>query len=279
MRSFSYNVLQYRHDRASGEAINVGVLAFEPEEGRAAFVYDSSYRRLSDLYVNFDGPGYREALRKFETALKRIGQHQDRHLLRIVDPGLRSSDDVARRIWPDQGLSLALSPVRFAVGLDVDEEVKHLYHRYVEGLRRREPPAKRRDDQQLWGDILALSERFEGVVSRLHSAQVGPDHLEFDLVGKGPDDKAVIVEPISLDYLDTSKMMERAYNLGGKVVDLQQANDFDSMYVLLGEAHRESSLNSGTSRVKKYLKRFERVQVFEESEADRALRALDQALR
>lgn len=279
MKPISYSIIQYHHDRALGEALNVGVLAFEPEEGVAALEYERNSGWLSDRYEAFDRRGYRLAFERFANGLKRVGAGSDEALFHIHDSRIRSSQDIVKRVWPDVGLSFGLSPVRYTVASDLRSEAKSLFKRYIVGAGREEVNPKRRDDRELWADIVRKSDRFEGLASMLHQEKIGPQKVELDYVGRSPSSrKFFAIEPVSLDYQDASKIMDRAYGLAGRVLDLESVDEFEALYVVLGEPRRQPGLQKSSKEVTRILGRFEKVQVFEESRVNMALKKVSELL-
>lgn len=278
MNQISYNVIQYCHDRAIGEALNVGVLAFDFSSGQAALEYERSYRRLSEMYLSFDSEGYRLAFEKLKSGLsKRSSMNEERRLVQFADYRVGSSEELAKRVWPDLGLSFALSPVRFSMASNVFEEAKRLFERYVLSIRKANEGQRRRDDSELWEDILKRSERFEGVAARLHPQVIGPNEIKFDRVAKERiGNRLIAVEPLSLDYLEPSRIADRAFILGGKAHDLSDFPAFEKLMVLIGDPKRISNRRHGRDKATKILSRYENISVFEEERAESALQVLNE---
>ena len=65
--SYTYSVVRYLHDPATGETLNVGVVLWAPSVRCLAARFEHRYERLSNTFVDFKGEHYKRALRQFET--------------------------------------------------------------------------------------------------------------------------------------------------------------------------------------------------------------------
>ena len=66
---YSYCVIRYLHDPATGEMLNIGVILCAPSSKFVVARVGYRYERLSEAFANFDGDHYRRTLRQFSVVL------------------------------------------------------------------------------------------------------------------------------------------------------------------------------------------------------------------
>ena len=60
---YTYTVLRYVHDIATGEFLNVGVALYAPEPRFINVLCRTTYKRLRDVFPSLDGDSFRSAMR------------------------------------------------------------------------------------------------------------------------------------------------------------------------------------------------------------------------
>lgn len=102
---YSYCVIKYRHDRAAGEILNVGVVVYTAATGQLGVMCNPRYARLSEAFAHFDGDLYKRTMDKLRNAIRSIAERLTNNLFQIEERE-RFSDAgaILRTVWPDQGL-------------------------------------------------------------------------------------------------------------------------------------------------------------------------------
>src|SRR2546421_12030119 len=102
---YTYSVIRYLHDPATGEMLNIGVILCAPAarviEGRLEFRYE----RLSDAFVDFDGEHYRRTLQQFAQVLDILRERLSATTLFDLWDISANAQSIANQIWPDMDLS------------------------------------------------------------------------------------------------------------------------------------------------------------------------------
>src|ERR1700730_6268441 len=106
---YTYCVVRYRHDPATGEMLNIGVILSAPTANYLEERLDHHYERLSEAFSSFDGEHYRRTLRQFLAVLDILRERiRSKNLFDAWDiPSNVKS--VAEYVWPDIDLSFQIS--------------------------------------------------------------------------------------------------------------------------------------------------------------------------
>ena len=234
---FSYAVIRYRREAASGEALNVGVVAFAPETGEVGVQFCRRYSRLSDAFAGFDGEMHRTAMNRMKAALHAIARPMAEGLFQLEErERFSDAEALLRAVWPDQGLAYWGGPALYGVTEDLGAELTRLYDRFVGSQGNSPEQQARRDEEAVWDDFArALTAR--GVRRDVWTPKAfGPAQVEFEHAYK--NGKWHVVEPVSLDYLNPGQIKERAILTFGKVAAVSREDELGSVTVLVGKPQR-----------------------------------------
>lgn len=232
-RPFTYCVLRYVHDPVAGEAMNVGVLVYSGEAKFLQVRIEYRYERLSSSFSDFDGDGYRRTLRALEAGVEELRDY-------LFSPILRPSElpadagVIARRLWPDQGLSFRASEAGAGLSADLAATTADLFHRFVASQNDRTMDERRTDDE-VW---TLYRQRLSGTILRdlLHPRTFSTPNIEirFDYAFK--NERWHILKPLSLDFARTASIRRKASEFLGECVALNENEELrhGRLYLLLG---------------------------------------------
>jgi len=276
MKTISYSVLQYRHDRAIGEAINVGVLSYSREDSRAAFECVANIGQLSKLYAEFDASGFRSALRRLGKYVVDVNQRSEGRLIPAFDIQLGSAYDLLLSLWPDQGSSLVGEPARFVATESLEKETKRLFERLVTLVRPESPDRNSRKDDDVWKSLMQGMDRLEGLAARFkpHSFE---NEVHLDYVAQRLNDlRYVAIEPLALDYVDELRVRDRTFEVAGKAVGLNKVSEFEKLYVVIGAVPRTKEVERAVQWSQDFLSNLDlKVDVLSESNREGIAKVLD----
>ena len=71
---YTYTVLRYVHDIATGEFLNVGVALFAPEPRFVNAVCRTNFARLKAVFPSLDGDSFRASMRHVMACFERFGE-------------------------------------------------------------------------------------------------------------------------------------------------------------------------------------------------------------
>lgn len=146
--SYTYSVVRYLHDPATGETLNVGVVLWAPSVRYLAARFEHRYERLSNTFVDFQGEHYKRSLRQFETALDGLSADLTPTLL----PPTETPETVAgfiALIWPDEVLSFVSGPVLAGISDDPAQSLSEIFDRMVASQYSAHQTEKR-TDEEVW---------------------------------------------------------------------------------------------------------------------------------
>ena len=276
MNAVTYSILQYRHDRSLDEAINIGVLAYDPSEPRAEIQYEPRSRVLSALYDDFDSKGYRRSLRTLKSSLEALNRKSEGRLISAFPQHFETAEQLLRSIWPDSGASLTVTTSKYVATENLREEVQRLFKRLVPSSRIESPVSQGRSDDDVWNTIFDKIRRVEGLAARFQLISVA-NEVEFDHgFRREKDGKLVAIEPVAFDYLDVSRIRSRTFEIAGKSGGLSDSDEFAKLVVVFGREHRNASAAKTLGWAQKYLSEHgKKLTVVSEDDFDARLLALD----
>lgn len=234
---FSYAVIRYRRDVASGEALNVGIVAYAPECGQVFVHLCPRYSRLSDAFAGFDGEMHRSVMARLKTGLTAVARPLSEGLYQLEErERFPDVEALLRAVWPDQGLAYWGAPALFGVAEDLDAEGMRLYDRFVSSQSEHPENEPRRDEAAVWDDFARVLTARGVRRDILAPKAFGPAQVEFEHAYK--NGKWHVIEPVSLDYLNPGHIKERAILTFGKVAAVSREEELGSVTVLVGRPRR-----------------------------------------
>lgn len=228
---FTYRVLRYVHDPVAGETLNVGIILFAPGVPYLGVVVDTHYERLSKTFSGFNGENFRQILRRLDVAVNRFRQtHLD--VLPLAERP-ETVDQIAKKIWPDEGLSFTMGSTLAGVTEEnPEEELCDIFDRLVLSQYPRDEKQARTDD-----DVWNVYKR--PLAERALTPMLGPKgistrdlQITFDYAFR--NDNWHVLQPISLDVVRPESMQRKAALWLGNCTELKDSQDLGSVYLLLG---------------------------------------------
>lgn len=241
-REFSYVVLQYRRSPATGEALNVGVVAYAPATGEIAIRWEPSYSRLSSAFEGFNGEQYRATLRHLESSLARLQTQLQENLYAAEQrEQFKHAADIVRAIWADSELCYGVSPVRYGLTEDLQAEVDDLFEYFVRTQAPADEERARRSDEAVWRRF-EQTLREQNYILAVQSVVLGAKRIPFDYAY--PNGKIHVIEPVSLDYAQPATMENRVFRVLGKALSVSDAQEkLGAFLVVVGRPRRTEYLS------------------------------------
>jgi len=235
--SYTYSVVRYLHDPATGETLNVGVVLWAPSVRYLAARFEHRYERLSNTFVDFKGEHYKRSLRQFETALDSLSSDLAPTLLPLTETPTTVAGFVAL-IWPDEGLSFVSGPVLAGVTDDPAQTLREIFDRMVASQYSAHPTQKR-TDEEVWAVYSGplLQTRVQKKL-RPWTLQTPEVTLKFDHAFK--NENWQVLQAVSLDYVKAETIQRRAMNMLGAAAAVEGHPELSKLYILLGRPLTES---------------------------------------
>ena len=243
---YTYRVLRYLHDPATGEGLNVGILVYAPQLRWLRASFNLNIGRLKNAFPSLDGDVHRALMHRLRSRSECASQKcsdelsfgdSPTDLIGWTNTILREDDSSLQ--WGLQGGGLTVDPKR---------ELDELYERMV---ARHQVPSRRqgRDDNAIWS-LYKNSLKKTGAAELLTRHEVKTDlgKMKFDHAWKNGSWHCL--QPLSLDLLDSDSIRNKGYRVVGEVSAVQDALKNHEIYFLLGEPRNgdtrkaaESTLN------------------------------------
>lgn len=233
--TYTFRVIRYVHDPAVGEMLNVGVLLHAPEAHYLGFKFEPLYRRLSNTFVNFDGESYRRYINRVETALRRVAEKIQPSLDLTAPPG--DLEAITRLVLPDSGGCFQLGPMLAGITDEPAGELEIIFERMVASQYRQESRTRRTDDD-VW---TAYQRRLPIEVKRqLKEKTFETQEFETTFPHTFKNGRWHILEPVSMDYVDSGAIQKKAVDWLGNALALDGHPELGKIYLLLGAPQNEN---------------------------------------
>ena len=221
--TYELALLQFRPNVTSEELLNVGVVALSPITNQFEYRITERYGRLKAAYPDLDGPAFRKLSRGISAQCRRLNRELVADRLRVF--GEQSLVEMANRVVTEGSSNFAWSSVRFGACSDLKNRVHEVFHEYV-GRMEEKDPRDRIDNTVLWSTV-AEHPRVKAVLEAIDKpTPLETDNYSHTFRGSWMNGHLQVVEPISLDYVNSKEMLEQAVKWHGIVKVLENRNDF-----------------------------------------------------
>ncbi|WP_321840982.1 DUF3037 domain-containing protein [Paraburkholderia bannensis] len=261
--AYSYAVLRYVHDIATGEFVNVGVVVMSGRAGYLRFALRNTAGRITDIFPDLKPNLFRRTLR---TVSKRC-EDVARAWLTPLDLNQRelSLEKLLLTILPKDDSALVWGAIGSGLSKDLEATSNVLYERYVGKYDRRRHKTGR-TDEDVWRAVKKSLEdrRVLGFFEQktIHGKN---DDLEFDLAWK--NGLWHCIEPLSLDLNAPDSIRDKAHKCVGEIVGVSDTTDEFKVYLVVGKPS-DSSLNTAYEKALGILKNVPHVEVYAEEDKD-----------
>ncbi len=229
--AYTYTVLRYVHDFATGEFLNVGVALLAPERHYVNALCRTTYGRLKEVFPSLDGESFRAAMRHVTHEFERLRKELAEEL--PLRPTSRGIVGLAHAVLGADDSSLQWSPMGSGLTVDPDSTLERLYERFVMANEPRSP-THRRQDEDVWKRFsLELQQRqvLRHFVKKTIS--VDDDQVEFKHAWK--NGVWHCLAPVSFDLASADSIREKAHKWLGQLTSVSKATEDFKLYFLVGE--------------------------------------------
>ena len=109
--TFTYTVLRYVHDVATGEFVNMGVALYAPETKYVSGICNTRYGRLSKMFLDVNGDHLRSVMRFIQARFEEFSAKLNGEL------SLEERDSDSMRKCPEMSRSPVLGPTQWRAAL------------------------------------------------------------------------------------------------------------------------------------------------------------------
>lgn len=223
MIPFQFALLRYRHNASAGELVNVGVVMWIPNRRRLLFRVNDRYGRLASFFPGFDGVGYRAMVRQLRGRWEQAATELTGGA--TTNPEPESIDDLLPSLMREDASSFQWSPSMGGAVPSPERRLEQLFAEFVERHEAR-GPRERRDEHDVWA-VVEQRLQARGLAERVSfGVELGSDPYLYKFRLGWQNGKTQVLEPISLDILSPTEMVEKANMWRGRLHTLGPARAF-----------------------------------------------------
>lgn len=262
--AYTYTVLRYVHDVASGEFANVGVVLLAPEGRYAGARCRGTHGRVSRFFPDMEKDGFKALMGFIERRVDELGTRLRDEL--PLDQVPLDAGVLGRSVLPHDDSSLQWRPVGGGLCTNPSEKLDELFQRYVS---RYEDKAsyKGRDDGEVWKRFKASLDA-RHVTARLQTKRIAGADDEVDFAHACRNSQWHCFEPLSLDLAQADSIKQKAHRWLGQMMGVQDAPDTFRVYFLVGAPQDERLHDSYESALKLLRKSPVDVEIITEGHAE-----------
>jgi hypothetical protein len=236
---YTYSVIRYLHDPATGEMLNIGVILNAPAARVIEARLEYRYERLSAAFVDFDGEHYRRTLQQFTQVLDVLRERLSTSTLFDLWDISSNAQSIAKQIWPDMDLSFQIGDVMAGISDDLSDTIESLFHRMVTSQYQRVTQEKRTDDE-VWSVYQKPLVR-RHVASNLRPTVLTTPEVDVKFAHAFRNEKWHVLQPLSMDLKKRENIQNKAMRWLGSAVALEANAELGTLYVLLGPPSIETN--------------------------------------
>ena len=241
---YSYSILRYYHDNATGEFVNVGVAIYSNEQNYFNVRLKTSTVRISETFPDINHSAFRILMK---TIQKRFDELIKKYSF-TLDFGHTETklDQVLKTITPIDDSALKWSIVSNGISSNFSNTLDNLYTRYVSKYEHKKT-ISRRSDTDVWRTFKKdLSDRSILDYFNEKTIESKSDEVKFPLAWKNGIWHCV--EPLSFDLSAADSIKDKAHKCLGEITSITNDNSEAFKLYLLLSRPSESKLNEAFDR-------------------------------
>jgi hypothetical protein len=233
--TFTYTVLRYVHDIATGEFVNMGVALYAPEAKYVSAICNPRYGRLSKMFLDVNGENLRSLMHYIQARFEECAIKLKNELALESEP--KNVMEIAAGILPRDDSSLQWSEPNGGTTEDPGATLEQLYVRLVEKYEQRAQLPSRSDDD-VWKHYRKELETKQ-VLARLQTKRIIAQDYDYEFEHAWKNGEWNLFEPVSMDLLDADTILDKANRWLGRATNLKDSREEFRLWMLLGEPRIE----------------------------------------
>jgi len=235
--SYTYTVLRYVHDTATGEFLNVGVALYSPDSRFVGALCRTTYGRLTKVFPGMDPEVFKSLMRYIQSSFEAIGDRVAQELPLIGKA--KNVMEIAISVLPRDDSSLQWSEMGSGLTESPSVTLEKIYNRVVQSYEQPQKASGRSEDD-VWRKYRKdLEERHVLVhlVAKTIVSQTKDDEIEFQHAWK--NQQWHCIEPVSFDLLEPDSIKAKAHRWLGQISSVKDSTEPFKLHMLLGEPQLE----------------------------------------
>jgi len=251
-----FAVVQYCHDPARGEALNVGVLLERQDDGSASAVFSDGSLPARLYRRGFDKNVYRSFVLSLSDQLSSMQSEQLSYLHPTVAPPIAEGETMLDYIHREYGGQYQISEPRPVLARDITSTLERLRHDLIDPAPEVQAIARERTEQRRMHRKLRLTFERHNLLGthkveeniKLQGHLFGPVTFDFGY----RNGQATLFQGLWFGPLDRSKKLDRAGTIGLRVNDVRRETGDINAYVVIGQ-QRGPDAPTGIAEVQELL--------------------------
>jgi hypothetical protein len=233
--TFTYTVLRYVHDIATGEFVNMGVALYAPEAKYISAICNPRYGRLSKMFLDVNGDHLRSVMRYIQARFEEHAAKFSSELPLAEKP--KSIMEIAHGILPRDDSALQWSEPNGGITEDPAATLDQLYVRLVEKYEQRAQLPSRQDDD-VW-KLFRKELESKQVLSRMQPKRIIAKDYDHEFDHAWRNGSWNLYQPVSMDLLDSDSILDKANRWLGRATNLKDSTEEFHLWMLIGEPRIE----------------------------------------
>jgi len=227
MTPYRFALVRYVHDAAAGEFINIGVVLWPLTGRELKWKVNDRYGRLSRMYHDFDGPGYKQMVRHLNARFESIAKQWRDDVATLFDPAASSDPAPLQRILRDDASCFQWSATMGGIYDDLGTRLEQLFQEFV-ARHEADEPRERRTEGEIWQNVRRTLEHHNIYRTDATTTIVGP-HYEYAFKFGWQNGTRQVLEPVSFDLLSPSQLVDKANTWTGRLFNLGENFQFTAV--------------------------------------------------
>ena len=245
---YSYSILRYVHDVATGEFVNVGVALHSPKQNYFNVKFRTTVGRVSEFFPDLRADAFKLLIKGL---CKRFNEMKDVYSSPMDFGDKRNSlDEIIRSITPKDDSAIVWSAISAGLSDDPEKTLERLYSRYVTKYDH-DKVQHRRTDEDVWRSFKKeLSDRriLDAFEEKTISGK--DDEVKFPCAWK--NGVWHCIEPLSFDLAASESIRDKAHKCFGQIASITDTNEKFKLYLLVSKPDNKA-LDKAFERAMKLL--------------------------
>lgn len=230
-KTYSYSILKYIHDTATGEFVNIGVALLCEEDRIFKVKIKSNFGRVSDLFPDMKSDNLKLVIKTLKSRYTSLSEAYQTPL--SLNENKQDISKLLKSILPKDDSALVWSVENQGISFDPLDTLDKIYDRYVTKYDAKKS-TNRRSDKDIWRSFKKdLEDRRISSYFKEKVFQNDSDEVSFPLAWKNGIWHCV--EPISFDLSGAESIREKAHKCLGQITSVNESLQDSKLYLLVSK--------------------------------------------
>jgi hypothetical protein len=229
MIKIQYQILRYLPDRVSGEFINLGVVAFDPESQVLKSRFITRVGKLSTFFSNLNS---RYLIKSVKVIHEQLASVSNQVKAELQFARVQKLETITESILPKDDSALVFSEVKKTLDIHVEATINDLFFRLVKVELDDDEDDEVRKDKEVWSKVYKRHFDEYGVSQYFHPHVIKTqnDEVVFDKTWK--NGALNCFEAVSFNLSRPDIIKNKVYKWVGKLEELNSSDEPLNIYLL-----------------------------------------------